>query len=62
MEDILLLDTDVLIDYLRNRIEAVNYLENLIEIPLVSSVTVAELYSEFVKIKSEKFWTSSLKT
>ncbi len=45
MEDILLLDTDVLIDYLRNRIEAVNYLENLIEIPLVSSVTVAELYS-----------------
>ena len=45
MKDILLLDTDVLIDYLRNRAEAVNYLENLSQAPIVSAVTVAELYA-----------------
>ena len=40
-----LLDTDILIDYLRDREEAVDYLENS-ERPLrVSAVTVGELYS-----------------
>lgn len=41
----LLIDTDVLIDYLRNRIEAVTYLESLTEKAFVSAVTVAELYA-----------------
>ena len=41
----LLIDTDVLIDYLRDRPEAVSYLENLTEPLLISAVTVAELYA-----------------
>jgi predicted nucleic acid-binding protein len=41
----LLIDTDVLIDYLRGRAEAVTYLEGLQEPILVSAVTVAELYA-----------------
>ena len=45
MADRLLIDTDVLIDYLRNRAEAVSYLEGLTQSQLVSVVTVAELYA-----------------
>ena len=45
MDDRLLLDTDVLIDYLRNRPEAVKYLESQTGALLVSVGTVAELYS-----------------
>jgi predicted nucleic acid-binding protein len=41
----LLIDTDVLIDYLRDRAEAVSYLENLTEHILISAITVAELYA-----------------
>lgn len=41
----LLIDTDVLIDYLRGQAEAVSYLEGLTEPPLISAVTVAELYA-----------------
>jgi predicted nucleic acid-binding protein len=41
----LLIDTDVIIDYLRDRPEAVSYLENLTETLLISVVTVAELYA-----------------
>ena len=41
----LLLDTDVLIDYLREQADAVAYLENLTESLLISSVSVAELYA-----------------
>ena len=41
----LLIDTDVIIDYLRDRPEAVSYLENLAEPLLMSAVTVAELYA-----------------
>ena len=41
----LLIDTDILIDYLRDRAEAVSYLENLTEHLLISAVTVAELYA-----------------
>ena len=41
----LLIDTDVLIDYLRGRPEAVSYLENRTEPLLISAVTVAELYA-----------------
>ncbi len=45
MPQLLLLDTDVLIDYLRDRTEAVDYLESLTPSLLVSAVTVAELYA-----------------
>lgn len=41
----LLIDTDVLIDYLRDKPEAVSYLEGLTEPLLVSAVTIAELYA-----------------
>lgn len=42
---LLLIDTDVLIDYLRERQQAVAYLESLAEPALISAVTVAELYA-----------------
>jgi|SRR5690349_21691640 len=45
MPDALMLDTDVLIDYLRDRAEAVEFLEERLESLLVSAVTVAELYA-----------------
>jgi len=41
----LLIDTNVLIDYLRDRVEAVTYLESLAPPLLVSAITVAELYA-----------------
>ncbi|HEX8632926.1 MAG TPA: type II toxin-antitoxin system VapC family toxin [Pyrinomonadaceae bacterium] len=41
----LLIDTDVLIDYLRGRAEAVSYLESLTEPLLISAMTVAELHA-----------------
>jgi predicted nucleic acid-binding protein len=41
----LLIDTDVLIDYLRARQESVTYLDNLTEPLTISAVTVAELYA-----------------
>lgn len=45
MTSSLLFDTDVLIDYLRSRPEAVVYLESLREPLAISTVTVAELYA-----------------
>ncbi len=41
----LLIDTDVIIDYLRGRAVAVAYLESVVEPMLISLITVAELYS-----------------
>ncbi len=41
----MLFDTDVIIDYLRDQSDVVQYLENLSEILLISSIVVAELYS-----------------
>jgi hypothetical protein len=41
----LLIDTDVLIDYLRDRAEAVDYIDNLSNTLFVSVVTVGELYA-----------------
>lgn len=41
----LLLDTDVLIEYLRGREQAASYLESLEEELAVSAITVAELYA-----------------
>ena len=40
-----LIDTDVLIDYLRDRADAVAYVESLTEPQLISAITVAELYA-----------------
>lgn len=40
-----LLDSNILVDYLRNRPEAVEFLENLATVPQISAVTVAELYA-----------------
>ena len=41
----LLIDTDVLIDYLRDYADAVSYLESLSEPAYISAITVAELYA-----------------
>jgi predicted nucleic acid-binding protein len=41
----LLIDTDVLIDYLRGQAHAVAYLEGRAETLLVSAITVAELFA-----------------
>jgi predicted nucleic acid-binding protein len=40
-----LLDTDILIDYLRGQTKAVAYLENINGLLLVSVITVAELFA-----------------
>ena len=45
MLPILLVDTDVIIDYLRGRTQAIDYLEGLTNPLLISTITVAELYS-----------------
>lgn len=45
MAECLLVDTDVVIDYLRDQADAVAYLESLAEPSLLSAVTVAELYA-----------------
>ena len=44
MAKLLLIDTDVLIDYLRGQSDAVRYIENLEEPLLMSAMTMAELY------------------
>ena len=41
----LLLDTDVIIDYLRGRRQAIDFIESLDEPPSVSAIVVAELYA-----------------
>lgn len=41
----LLIDTDVLIDYLTGQEDAVAFLESLLQPMFISSITVAELYS-----------------
>ena len=45
MPEVLLIDTDVIIDYLREQVDAVAYIESLTNPLLISGVTVAELYS-----------------
>jgi len=42
---LLLIDTDVLIDYLRGKQEAVDYVDNLTAPLFLSVITVAELYA-----------------
>ena len=43
--EILMIDTDVIIDYLRGQVDAVSYIEGLTNPLLISVITVAELYS-----------------
>ena len=45
MNNIVLLDSDVLIDFLRRQPPAVAYLKSLTTMPLLSAVVVAELFS-----------------
>jgi predicted nucleic acid-binding protein len=45
MANRVLLDADIPIDYLRGRIEAADYLENLTISAMISAATVAELYA-----------------
>lgn len=61
MTHALILDSDVLIDYLRSRAEAVEFLESRLEPLLISAVTVAELYAGVREGKERKglFWISS---
>ena len=40
-----LIDTDVLVDYLRGQVNAVAYLESVTERLMISAITVAELYA-----------------
>jgi len=41
----LLLDSNILLDYLRNRSEAVEFVDSLSNVPKISAITVAELYA-----------------
>jgi len=50
-----LIDTDVLIDYLRDRVEAVKYLESLPIPPAISAITVAELYAGVREGRERRF-------
>jgi len=49
-----LIDTDVIIDYLRGRARAVKFLEDLKGDLLISSITVAELYSGVRGVEEER--------
>jgi len=50
----LLIDTGVLIDYLREQGDAVRYLESMKDKPLISVITVAELYAGVREGKERK--------
>lgn len=50
----LLIDTDVLIDYLRA--QAVSYIESLTNPLLMSAITAAELYAACVKVMNVQNW------
>jgi hypothetical protein len=56
----LLIDTDVLIDYLRGYSKAVHYLENVRDSLLLSSITVAELYAGIKNEEEENALTPFL--
>ena len=44
MTDPVMLDTDVVIDYLRNQPDAISFVHGLPSAPMLSVITVAELY------------------
>jgi predicted nucleic acid-binding protein len=54
MTDRLILDTDVLIDYLRGNDNAIRFLEDLQEQLCVSVITVAELYAGIRNKKEQR--------
>ena len=54
MEKSLLIDTDILIDYLRGEQQAISFLESLEQNLVLSSINVAELYSGVRKGKEEE--------
>ncbi|HHE38178.1 MAG TPA: type II toxin-antitoxin system VapC family toxin [Candidatus Cloacimonetes bacterium] len=54
MKNSLLIDTDILVDYLRGEKQAISFLENLEQKLVLSSVNVAELYSGVRKGKEEE--------
>lgn len=45
MSDSYVLDSNILVDYLRNRAEAAEFLDNLSNVPKISAITAAELYA-----------------
>ncbi len=54
MEKSLLIDTDILIDYLRGKQQAISFLESSEQNLVLSSINVAELYSVVGKGEEEK--------
>jgi predicted nucleic acid-binding protein len=50
----LLFDTDVLIDYLRGRVDAKEYIDNIDEPIYISVITIAELYAGVRKGEESK--------
>src|SRR5437867_12302363 len=57
-----LIDTDVLIDYLRDRPAATTYLESLLDPPAASAITIAELYAGVREGRERKFLDEFSKT
>ncbi len=45
MRERLLLDSNILVDYLRGRSNALDYFDSLEDMPAISAITVAELYA-----------------
>ena len=56
----LLFDTDVLIDYLRGRAEAISYIESCSERLMVSVISIAELYAGVREGKERRALTGFL--
>ncbi|MCF6263699.1 MAG: type II toxin-antitoxin system VapC family toxin [Xanthomonadales bacterium] len=54
----MLLDTCIIIDYLRGKPNAVDFLESLNTVPAIASATVAELYSGVRGIKEQELLRS----
>ncbi|HWT00392.1 MAG TPA: hypothetical protein VN256_09105 [Pyrinomonadaceae bacterium] len=59
MAERLPIDTDVLIDYLRGRAEAVSYLEGLAGQLLISAMSVAELHAGVREGEEREGWITS---
>lgn len=62
MPNRVMVDTDVLVDYLRDHPVAVDYLEGLASIPYVSVLTVAELFAGVREGKERRSLETLLET
>ena len=51
MKEKLLLDSNIFVDYLRGRTEALDYFDSLEDTPAISAITVAELYAGVRELK-----------